>query len=57
MYLAVQIIQICHPHAQHTLPETRYLPSDVRCSHALLHHNVKSPTEIDVVLPLRDVSQ
>ena len=45
MYLAVQIIQICHPHAQHTLPETRYLPSDVRCSHALLHHNFESPIE------------
>ena len=46
MYLAVQIIQIGHTHAQHTLPEARYLPSDVRCSHALLYHDVESPIEI-----------
>ena len=37
-YLAVQIIQVCNPHAQYTLPETGNFAGNICCRHALFDH-------------------
>ena len=38
LYLAVQIIQVCNSHAQHTLPKTSNLSGNVCRCHALFYH-------------------